>query len=660
MKLLSMKLENFQGVKALSLEFPDGCSGTIYGDNGTGKTTVYNALTWLLFDKASTGTKDFSPKTKGAGGEDLHHLNHGVTASFRQETGQITTFQKVYHEVYKKKRGSAYEERDGHTVDYFVDGVPVRERDYTSTVLSLCGGDAEKPKMLTMPDYFAEQLKWQTRRQILLEICGDVSDTEIINSSDELLDLPTYLMMPGTSDRKYGIDEYKKIAGSRLKELNKQLEGIPGRIEEAEKAIPDTGGSDLNTVNAAIEAGNRRIAELMQEKASAKSGSTTESEIRKEIADVELKIANGRLSHARMEWEKNGDRTLRITEAERHLAVCRMCADNIGQDRVRKRKKLDELIETREKIMQEWHRVKAESFQDSAKICPTCGRELPADKLEKIISDFNLSKSRRLAQLNMQGKSEASKDMIERLKTELQEIEETAVTAADAIDEAERKLEEARNIVNTPVPYEQTDEYAELTSKIAQLKEKLLNTEKYANEVFAEIDSKIESEKRCLAQYEEMRIKLTIAETQRKRVSELEDSEVRLTSEYGKTERGLYLCDLFMRAKVDMLTERINRKFRRVRFRLFEVQQNGGLKEGCDVMVPTDDGRLVPYAIANNAARINAGLEIIDTLSEHWGVKLPVVVDNAESITRLAKIGTQMIRLVVSEPDKVLRLEVEE
>lgn len=660
MKLLSMKLENFQGVKALSLEFPDGCSGTIYGDNGTGKTTVYNALTWLLFDKASTGAKDFSPKTKGAGGEDLHHLNHGVTASFQQETGQITTFQKVYHEVYKKKRGSAYEERDGHTVDYFVDGVPVRERDYTSTVLSLCGGDAEKPKMLTMPDYFAEQLKWQTRRQILLEICGDVSDTEIINSSDELLDLPTYLMMPGTSDRMYGIDEYKKIAGSRLKELNKQLEGIPGRIEEAEKAIPDTGGSDLNTVNAAIEAGNRRIAELMQEKASAKSGSTTESEIRKEIADVELKIANGRLSHARMELEKNGDRTLRITEAERNLAVCRMCADNIGQDRVRKRKKLDELIETREKIMQEWHRVKAESFQDSAKICPICGRELPADKIEKIISDFNLSKSRRLAQLNMQGKSEASKDMIERLKTELQEIEETAVTAADAIEEAERKLEEARNIVNTPVPYEQTDEYAELTSKTARLKEKLLNTEKYANEVFAEIDSKIESEKRCLAQYEEMRIKLTIAETQRKRVSELEDSEVRLTSEYGKTERGLYLCDLFMRAKVDMLTERINRKFRRVRFRLFEVQQNGGLKEGCDVMVPTDDGRLVPYAIANNAARINAGLEIIDTLSEHWGVKLPVVVDNAESVTRLAKIGTQMIRLVVSEPDKVLRLEVEE
>lgn len=108
-----------------------------------------------------------------------------------------------------------------------------------------------------------------------------------------------------------------------------------------------------------------------------------------------------------------------------------------------------------------------------------------------------------------------------------------------------------------------------------------------------------------------------------------------------------------------MLTEKINQKFKRVRFRLFETQQNGGLKEGCDVMVPTDAGNLVPYADANNAARINAGLEIINTLSDHWGVKLPVMVDNAESITRLEPIDTQVIRLVVSEPDKSLRLEVE-
>ena len=658
MKLLSMKLENFQGVKSLSLEFPGGCSGSIYGDNGTGKTTVFNALTWLLFDKASTGAKDFSPKTKGCDGEDLHHLNHGVTASFQQESGQIITFQKVYHEVYKKKKGSAYEERDGHTVDYFVNGVPTKERDYTSTVLGLCGGDAEKPKMLTMPDYFAEQLKWQTRRQILLEVCGDVSDQEIINSSSDLADLPKYLLIPGTDNRMYGIDEYKKIASARLKDLNRQLEGIPGRIEEAEKAIPDIGNIDAYAVVSMIDSANRRIGELTKEKASAESGNTAELEIRKEIADVELKMAHAKLAYTSAVNERNAALNAKVMESEKKLASCKMESANVGLEVTWKKKKLEGMVSTREQIMKEWKKVKDETISESAKVCPTCGRELPADKIEQIIADFNMSKSRRLAQLNVRGKNEASKDMIEKLNAEIRELELKVTASNGAILDAERELSNAKAEIGVPVPYEQTDEYKMFSNEIACLGGKLMDAGKYVDEAVSEIDAKISEEKDKLSYYDGMRVKISIADNQKKRVAELEENEVKLTEEYEKTERGLYLCDLFMRAKVDMLTARINRKFRRVRFRLFEVQQNGGLKEGCDVMVPTEDGRLVPYSIANKAARINAGLEIIDTLSEHWGVKLPVVVDNAESITRLASINTQMIRLVVSEADKVLRLDV--
>lgn len=657
MKLLYMELENFQGIKALKLNF-GGVSGTIYGDNGTGKTTVFNALTWLLFDKASTGAKDFSPKTKGADGEDLHHLNHSVKASFQQETGQITSFWKVYHEVYKKKKGSAYEERDGHTVDYFVDGVPTKEREYTSTVLGCCGGDAEKPKMLTMPDYFAEQLKWQTRRKILLEVCGDVSDKEIINSSTDLKDLAKYLVIPGTSDGIYGIDEYRKIAAARLKDLNKQLEAIPGRIDEAEKAIPDVSGIDSTEVEEAIERTNEKIYQLQKERADAESGDSAKRDIQAKLDDLNHRIANGRLVYMTEQGKKREILNARIMEAERTLAVHRTKATDAKLDKSRKQRQLDDMISTRERIMKEWKKVNAESLTDDAKVCPTCGRELPEDKLENVISSFNRSKSRRLAQLNMKGKTEASKDMIEKLRCELQEIEKKESNEAAAIAEAERELDEAKKDVYTPVSYEQTDEYRELSKEGTCLGEQLLEARKNTNELCADIDEEISTQKQILRRYEEERVKLGIADEQRKRVTELEKNEAKLTEEYGKTERGLYLCDLFVRRKVDMLTDKINRKFRRVRFRLFEVQQNGGLKEGCDVMVPTEDGRLVPYSIANNAARINAGLEIIGTLSEHWGVKLPVVVDNAESVTRLAKIDTQMIRLVVSEQDKVLRLEV--
>lgn len=108
-----------------------------------------------------------------------------------------------------------------------------------------------------------------------------------------------------------------------------------------------------------------------------------------------------------------------------------------------------------------------------------------------------------------------------------------------------------------------------------------------------------------------------------------------------------------------MLTERINSKFKSVRFRLFQDQVNGGVKDDCEVLVPTAEGVLVPYTFANNAARINAGLEIIGALSAHWGLTMPVFIDNAESITHITSLPSQVVRLVVSEADSRLRLEVD-
>ena len=155
---------------------------------------------------------------------------------------------KTYHEVYKKKRGSATEEFSGHTVEYFIDGVPTKEKDYTGTILAFCGGDAEKPKMLTMPDYFPDQLDWQTRRKILLEVCGGVTDEEIIAASPELSELPDFLRMTGTAEQYYTIDEYRKIASAKKAEINKQLTALPERIDEASKAIPDITGLDQEAI----------------------------------------------------------------------------------------------------------------------------------------------------------------------------------------------------------------------------------------------------------------------------------------------------------------------------------------------------------------------------------------------------------------------------
>jgi hypothetical protein len=143
------------------------------------------------------------------------------------------------------------------------------------------------------------------------------------------------------------------------------------------------------------------------------------------------------------------------------------------------------------------------------------------------------------------------------------------------------------------------------------------------------------------------------AAAQKKRISELSAREKELAKQYEYYQKGVYLCETFIRTKVKMLDERINSHFKSVRFKLFEDQINGGLKETCEVLVPGETG-LVPWRDANTAGCINAGLEIIGALSEHWGLSMPVIVDGAESVTRLNKIDAQVIKLVVDEDYKQL------
>ena len=234
MELLTLSLENFQGLKHEEIQL-DGHSASIYGRNASGKTTIFNAITWLLFGKPSTWAKNWDPKTKGPNG-DLHNLEHSATGTFRLDDGQTVTLKKVFREVWKRKRGSAAEEYSGNTIDYQINGVPCKEKEYMAAVQEYCSGE-ETMKLLTMPDYFSSVMDWQKRREILLDICGDVSDADVIASTPELAGLPEFLKMPGSTTRLYKVDEYRKIAAAKKTDLNKKIEAIPNRIDEASRAI---------------------------------------------------------------------------------------------------------------------------------------------------------------------------------------------------------------------------------------------------------------------------------------------------------------------------------------------------------------------------------------------------------------------------------------
>lgn len=656
MKLITLNLENFQGIKKEKFQF-DGESASIYGDNATGKTTVFNAITWLLFDKDSTGAKNYTPKTKGPDG-DMHHLDHAAEATFKLDGGRNISLRKVFREVYKKRRGSATEEFDGHTTDYYIDGVPSNEKEYQETLVSLSDGSAEKMMMLTMPGYFAEDMHWEDRRKILLELSGDVSDTDVINSSDELKKLNDFLLMPGTTDQHYTVDEYKKIAGTKKTEINKQLQSIPDRIDEANRAMPDIKGLDEKAVSVQIKNLKNEISKLEEERAQILNDDGAALTIKNYISEVNVQLAEARAAHVSNSNKQNETVYLAINGLKEKLLKANNQIMDIGADVGTAESGISSLSALRKKLLDEYAEIQSESWNEGEGTCPTCKRDLPAEQVEEMRNTFNLKKSERLEAINLRGQQEASKEMIAGLESDLARLKEQEAAQKKDAEDYKQQIEVLEGQIKETEPFESTQKHSRLTAEIESYRKELTSADKKHETLTAGLDEKVDALQKEINKQDELKAQIALAAIQTDRIKELEKQETELSQSYEEIEQGIYLCEVFIKTKVNLLTDKINSKFENVRFRLFIEQQNGGIREDCEVMIPSEGGRMVPFAFANNAARINAGLEIIEALSNHWNLSMPVFVDNAESVTSLVDLETQVIRLVVSEKDKQLKLDV--
>jgi len=224
-KIKSLKLLNFKGIPLFEISnLNNGIS--IYGDNATGKTTIFDAFSWLLTNKDSLNSAVFEIKTLTKEGAVVHGLEHSVESILDTGKSEIT-LKKIYYEKYTTRRGEAKKTFTGHTVDYFVDGVPRQQKEFNTIISNIC--DENTFRLLTNPRYFNEVLHWTKRRALLLQVCGDIPDADVIATNSALDTLPNIL-----GDHK--IDDQKKIIAARRAKINKELEKIPVRINEANES----------------------------------------------------------------------------------------------------------------------------------------------------------------------------------------------------------------------------------------------------------------------------------------------------------------------------------------------------------------------------------------------------------------------------------------
>lgn len=646
MKILKMRLENYQGIKEFEI-CPDGESCSVYGDNGTGKSTIYNAFTWLLYGKPSTAEKNYTPKTTGS-----HNLHHSVELTAQLDDGAVIVLKKDFHEVYKTIKGSAQPALNGHTTDYSVDGVPVNETQFKKTLINIYH-DEELAKMLTMYDYFLDTMKIADRRKVLLQVCGDIDMAEVIANTPELADLPEFLRKPGNTAALYTVEEYQAIASKEKSLTDKELKNIPLLINEAEKAKPDTAGLSEKAIKSRIAEIKAQQRELESQKAAGEDAAA--ATIRQEIAELESQRAAGEAQHAKEEAAKfkgTYDRisNLRYMKSDIETGIMRM-----EQDIRYHENEITRLRRRREDLLKEWEAEDKKQWTGD-EVCPTCKRPLPPEQIAQAKEDFNVDKSRRLEEINQRGMKECSGTMIEAEQAEIKKLNEKIADKRRQLKEVEQNLAAAETAVMASVDYKSTEEYKEYTNRIADLQMKLKDLRTAAAEADNVLSSRLRKLDAEIDAENQKKAALSLVDRQDARIAELGEREKQLASKYEALQYGIHLCELYTRTKARLLDEKINSKFKSLRFRLFIEQQNGGIADDCEALVPCATG-LVPFKSANNAARINAGLEVIDTLAEHYGVQMPVFVDNAESITRIQHTETQVIRLVVSAADSKLRFE---
>jgi len=636
-KLLSMEIENFKGVKKRSVDF-DGKDTDIYGENETGKTTFADAFSWLFFDK---DTMDQSPqkfdiKPLDKNNEVIHGLVTSVKVTLKIDSNQ-KTYEKKYEEDWERKKGSTDEVFTGHTITRYISGAKFNKSKFNKDIKDNIAPE-NIFRLLTDPRFFNEQLHWKKRRKILTDYVGGIENDEVFEANEKLQELEEAL-----EQRK--VEDHKNMLKSQMNDIDEQIKKIPVRIDEVHRGLPELPDRDKQDIEDEIKDLKSKKKDLEKQLSGLENGGNI-AEKRKKLAELDTELQQIKLEHTKDYDEKISELKTDGEKIKDDISDLKRKIRNKKSDIKENQSKMKELKETVNELVATFNEVKAEEITVEDK-CPTCGQELPEDQLEEAKKKAKLDKSKRLENINQQGnakkqqfldlKEENSKlkDEIEELEGELQGLEKVK---DDLFEELYELKEESKAYKDNFQYQKKLKEKENVQETINQIKD---NSDSAAADIknkIAEVENKISTLDSELKKFDDHKK----AES---RLEELEKEQKKLAKKHEKLEREYYLCGRFEKTKAELLEEKVNDKFKLAKFKLFEKNINGSIDPTCRTIY-----KGIPYNTnVNNGHKTIVGVDIINTLSDHYKFRAPIFVDNMESVTSEIESESQLIKLIAKE-----------
>lgn len=619
-------------------------TSTVFGNNGTGKTTTANSFTWLLFGKNTEGKmiKNIVPIDEQ--GKEQVEKAPTVTAELEVD-GEALKLERRSNPVKKKNEYGIEEYTLKRESAFLVNDIPYKKKDYEAYIKQII--DEDIFKLITNPNEFP-RLHWKDKRELLFSISGTVDNQEIIKSDNELESLSEF------EDIK-AIEDEKKRVHQLIGEGKESLKNIPIQINTLNNQIKDIPTSDVSDDIKKLEA---EIEELRDKKYKLVNGSApSESERDLERKKFELEKL---IRKSEMESEN------KFSGLESEIKMIDSDISNIESRLKDAQLNIKKLTEQISEARESWKVTKQKFNEESEKelelsdsdICKCCGQKLPEDKIEEhnasALSRFNKEKSERLEELQSK---------LNRLAKDGKQLSESLITSNEIAEKYESQINQLskdkmikENYIERLKNEPQSDDNAEMINTI---REDIKQLESAQNGDTVDNSEEVKAIEEDIREKTDKKNDLINIESQKfmrksieDNIKELKESEATARKNIEELQYQKYLLDKFTVARVNLITNKVNDMFDIARFKMFKEKTDGELEETCLITV---DGVSYDEGL-NNAMRINVGLDIIETISKYYNSFAPIFIDNAESVTNVHDTTSQQIKLVVKEDEAELRL----
>ena len=661
--LQKLVITNFKGIKNLIINFSEITD--IFAANGLGKTTIFDSFTWLLFGKDSLDRKDFEIKPLDINGISIPKIENEVEGMLLFN-GEEIVLKRIHREKWTKKKGNPEPEFTGNETIYFWNDVPMSAKEYTAKINDLL--DEQVFKLISNPLAF-NNLKWQDRRKVLIDIAGETNANYIDNDLGHILELT----------KKKTITELKAEVNAKVKKIKEELKQIPTRIDETERGKPEAINfesleHDLKKWETELE---RIDKELQDSSSKNQSLINRKTEIQNEIFGfksklqaIEFELGNTARAKTQKDTSKLDALNQRLQSLNLELSNAQSNLKQVEANRDYESDRLGKIQKEMEYKRLEWQNENYQTltFNENDFHCPTCKREFESGDVEtkkaEALTNFNTNKAKRLNEINLQGgnlktESENLQKYLDQQTERVEQFQTNINKVSEDIKALQSAIELEQNIVSgTDSPsFEKVFtellishvEYNSIKDSIQAKEQELANIQPISNSELEQLKRETFGNINIVKQQLNTKFQIAAADN---RINELKQEEQSLSASLLELEKQEFDIEKYIRLSIEALENNINQKFEHVTFKLFETQINGGEIECCEALI---NG--VPFHNANTASKINAGIDIINTLCNFYNTNAPIFIDNRESVTELINSKSQIINLIVSKSDKTIRVE---